>query len=316
VQCRDGGRQLVLHVEQPRDEELRSVRVDSGSGERDELGDPRVRAGNDEHGGGSVDLPGRLELECGVVGEDRALQPPQPWARLEPEPVAQFAAGGAKGVQRLGLAAGAVQGEHALGMKCLAVRMLGNKRVELGGQPRVPATSQIRLDAGLERCDAQLVESFTRDAGDGIRLEVDERIAAPERQRFMTELGCAPCVAPFERVHALRGQSLEAGEVELVALDPDPISRGPRLDSCRRPEEPSQLGDVALHLRDSRDRRPPLIQLVCDPLHRDDAVRLEQQDRERRALLRAAEGEGSAVGDDLEWPEDPILEHRPTVAPR
>ncbi len=49
------------------------------------------------------------------------------------------------------------------------------------------------------------------------------------------------------------------------------------------------------------------VQLVDQPVRRDDLTAVEQQDREERSLSGAAELEGSTVVENLQWAEDPEL---------
>ena len=59
-----------------------------------------------------------------------------------------------------------------------------------------------------------------------------------------------------------------------------------------------------------------MVEVVREPLDRDDPVRPEQQDCERRALLRPAELERAVTADDLERPQEAELEHARTVTAR
>ena len=52
------------------------------------------------------------------------------------------------------------------------------------------------------------------------------------------------------------------------------------------------------------------VEVVGEPLDRHDTVRVQEQDRERRALLRPAEPNRAVLADDLERPQDAELEHR------
>ena len=74
---------------------------------------------------------------------------------------------------------------------------------------------------------------------------------------------------------------------------------------------------MSLHLRHCRNRRVARVEFVSQPIDRDDTIPVQEQDRERRPLLRAAELNRSALGDYLERPEDAELQHqRRTVAAR
>ena len=67
---------------------------------------------------------------------------------------------------------------------------------------------------------------------------------------------------------------------------------------------------MPLHLRDGGDGSRSRVQVVGESVDRDDAVCVEEQDRQGRALLRPAERDGAVVSKDLERPQDAELEHR------
>ena len=84
---------------------------------------------------------------------------------------------------------------------------------------------------------------------------------------------------------------------------------GARVSIADAAEDLAQLGDLPLHLRHRRDRSCPRVQVVGESFNRDDSIRIEEQDREGRALLRPAERDGAIVSDHLERPQDAELEH-------
>jgi hypothetical protein len=67
-----------------------------------------------------------------------------------------------KRIKGLRLAARAIQRQHQMPTQALPQRMLGNERVELPGQLRVPPDGQFGLDALLEGDKTQLAQT-----GDG-----------------------------------------------------------------------------------------------------------------------------------------------------
>ena len=69
------------------------------------------------------------------------------------------------------------------------------------------------------------------------------------------------------------------------------------------------IGDLTLHLSHGSHGRGTAVEIVGEPLDRDDAVRVQKQDRERRALLRPTETDRPIAVQDLERPKDPELEH-------
>ena len=106
-------------------------------------------------------------------------------------------------------------------------------------------------------------------------------------------------------------------EVEVVVADAERVSGRPRLDRSRRAERTPKLGDLPLHLRDRGDGRAAGVQVVREALDRHDAIRVQQQDRQRRALTRPSEPDRVAVGDDLQRTQNAELEHSSrTVAGR
>ena len=72
----------------------------------------------------------RRRGEGGVLGEDLLLEAAQLGPGLDPDLLGQRLAGVAVGLQGLGLAPGAVEGEHALGVEALVERVLGEQRLE------------------------------------------------------------------------------------------------------------------------------------------------------------------------------------------
>ena len=73
----------------------------------------------------SAGCRGGWRVERGVVGEDRLVEVMELGARLDPELLDEDLAGVAVGLQRVGLAAAAIQREHQLRVQPLAPRVLG-----------------------------------------------------------------------------------------------------------------------------------------------------------------------------------------------
>ena len=90
----------------------------------------------------------------------------------------------AVGGQRLGLAAGAVQREHALGVQALAQRMRGDQRVELADHLGVAARREVGVDRALGRAQPQLLEPADLGGRERLVGDVGERVAAPQRERL------------------------------------------------------------------------------------------------------------------------------------
>jgi hypothetical protein len=85
------------------------------------------------------------------VLEHRLLQLLQLRSRLDAQLVHERPAGVLVDVQRVGLAARAVEREHELAAQALAQRIPGDERLELADEVCIPPCLEVRLDALLER---------------------------------------------------------------------------------------------------------------------------------------------------------------------
>ena len=97
-------------------------------------------------------------------------------------------------------------------------------------------------------------------------------------------------VAASEGVPRSARVLLEAAEVEVVGRDPQHVSGRSGLDAGVVAEHFAQLGDLPVHLRDGADGWRARVEIVGELLDRDDTVRAQEKDGERRPLLRSSEG--------------------------
>ena len=210
------------------------------------------------------------------------------------------------------LAAAAVEREHQLGAKVFAVRVLGHQRLELGDECEVAAERQLRVDALLDGRQPELLEPLRLDLREPLELEIPERPSVPEGFRGAEGLRRGSGIAGRERLPPLRGEPLEALEVELSRLDPQqvaaPAGGETRLVTGCRAEDPAEPRDVVSQRVIGGVDALILEQLADQPLARDDAVRTEQEQGEERALLRASRGDGDAVHTHRERAQDPELQ--------
>jgi hypothetical protein len=151
--------------------------------------------------------------------------------RLDAELIDQQPPAGREDVERLGLAAGAVQREHQLPTQALAQRVLGDQRLELRGDLAVTAQSQPRLHVVLEGGDPLLLQAPDRLLGPRLVAQVGERRAAPQRQRLGQHVGG---VLRAGRLPRAGRQLLEARDVQLLGTDPRHVARA-HGDDHRRP---------------------------------------------------------------------------------
>jgi hypothetical protein len=214
-------------------------------------------------------------------------------------------------VQRLGLAARAVESEHELAPQPLAKRVLGDELVELRHELPVPPGVEVGVEALLQRGQPQLLDARDRVLRERLVAEVRQRLA-PEEPERLPEKGRAPArIALPPRAFE---QPCEAVGVELPLGDPQQVPRLTRLDRLL-PECLAEGRDVAVKGGRGRLRRVVAPQRLDDRVGGDDVVCVEQEQRQERAPFRAFGGEVSALGGDLERAEDPKLQTSLIVPP-
>ena len=140
--------------------------------------------------------------------------------------------------------AAAIEGQHLLCSKALAVRLLADERVELGDDDGVPSEREIGVDPLLERRKVSLLELCRRALRKRLVIELGQRNVAPESERLVEQRG------PSDRVGrrpSLGSETVEAAEVERTRLD---LEHVPGCPSGQRrvsvPERLAQPGDVDL----------------------------------------------------------------------
>src|SRR5205823_2200027 len=148
-------------------------------------------------------------LEAGIVLEHFPLELLQLETRLDPELLAQRLPRAAVELERVGLPARAVEGEHQLGARALAQRLAGDELLQLGHEPRVPAEREIGLDSLLEGGQPGILEPRSCVTGEGLGPELGEGGSPPELERF-TEAFCRGLrVAGCEELAPLADEALE-----------------------------------------------------------------------------------------------------------
>ena len=300
------GRQLVLSRNEPCHDELGPHE----GRDFDERADAIVARRRDEDHAGARRRRRGSELERGVVREDRPLERLQRRGRIEPEGLDQEPPRRTVDLQRFRLSSGAVEREHQLAAGPLAQRMLCDERLELGHERRSAARARAPPRRGPPAPPAAAPpaapQRLARTARTpGRRGEVPARGRAPRRAARPPQHRRARIARSASAVR----RSKRARSSSSVA-QPQQVAGRPRLDRVGRVQRAPQLRDLSVHLGHRRDRRAARIELVGEPLDRHDAVCVQQQDRERRALPRAAEPDRAVVADDLERAQEAELEHR------
>ena len=90
----------------------------------------------------------------------------------------------AVGLQGVGLAAGAVQGEHELAAEPLAQRLVGDQALELADQLGPGAEGQVGLDPLLHADQPQLLQPGDLGLGERLVAEVGQGRPPPQGQRL------------------------------------------------------------------------------------------------------------------------------------
>ena len=165
------------------------------------------------------------------------MQVPQLRTRLDSQLFDEGFACGAVGVQRIRLAAAAIEREHPLCVQALAQRVGGDQRFELDKCLDRVTVAQVGFDGDLERAHPQLVEPPDLGRGERLIRDVGERRPTPQSQR-RTHVTVRAAEHPCETLG-----------VDGVWLDPQLVGATARNDRGL-PEQLAQLRDVQLdHLR-------------------------------------------------------------------
>ena len=183
-----------------------------------------------------------LEIERGILLQDRRLELPQPPARLDPELLDQRATRSSVRIQGLGLAPGPVEGEHELLAGALAKRLRGDERLKLADELGMSPAVEVGLDAILEDRESELLEARDLPLGEVGEGDLRERRATPERERLPQLARRRGWIAGGKRLAPLRCQALEETEVKFVGLEPQEVA------GCAGDQHPPGLAGRAVGL--------------------------------------------------------------------
>ena len=214
--------------------------------------------------------------------------------RIDAQGLGQFAPGVRVDLQRLGLPAAAVQGQHQLGAQPLTQREFGHQFPQLRDEFAVPAERQAGRRPVLQRRKPQLLQPGRLRGGERRLPHVGERRPAPQSQRLPQQPG-----RPFVRTGRQRRPAggCEPGEpvrVDLVGIDREPVPGRVVLDVlAQRGPQPGDLGlEGVRHPR----RRMRTVEPVGEPPDGNGPARVEQQQGEQGPAPRTAERDRAATG--------------------
>ena len=153
--------------------------------------------------------------ELGILrGGSRARAPESSAPGSMPELVHERRAGGAERLERVGLAAAAVQGEHLQCAQPLAQRVLGDQRVELGGRLGLAPALEVRARSGA-RAPRAAARRVARRSGAAPAAPARSDSAGPRHSASAADLVAAASRAPSAALgHARCRLALEALQVQ------------------------------------------------------------------------------------------------------
>ena len=163
----------------------------------------------------------------------------------------------------------------------------------------MPVRVEVDLDPGLQCPEAELLQPRRLRLREGLERDVGERVPAPEGKR-------AVWIAVGEEL-------LEAVHVELARLDADEVAGRARHDPVGAERLPER---VHVHLERTAGARWRCLapDAVDQPVGRHGLVRVEQEERQKRARARSAERDRRAVvPGHLQRPEQPELQPLQTL---
>ena len=182
------------------------------------------------------------------------------------------------GLERLGLAAAAIQRQHPLPVQPLTQWLLGNQRLELADHLAVPTRGEVALDRQLDRRQPQLLESADLRGRERLVGQVRQRGAAPQRER-LTRL-------------AVRDEPLEPPRVDVIGVEPQLVS-APARDDLRAAtggrQHLAQLRHVVLHHLVGARRMPVAPEGVDQAVARHRRVDVQREHGQQRPLLGRAQ---------------------------
>jgi hypothetical protein len=169
---------------------------------------------------------GSRTVERGILAQDRLLEVTERLARLDAELFDESLAGLAVDAESFCLTARAIEGEHQLPAHALAEGVARGQRFELGHERVVVAERKLRLDALLDRDQAQLLQPLDLGPRERLVREICKRTPAPEAEGGFERVQCLLVLARRIRLPAFLQQSLEPLDVDAFGGDLEDVSTG------------------------------------------------------------------------------------------
>ena len=175
----------------------------------------------------------------------------------------------------------------------------------------MPGESEVRFDSRLQCSQPKLVEPRGLHLRERLVGDVHEHGPSRERERFTKRPGRRLGIARRLLAPTPGDEPLEAVEVELVWLDPEPVAGALRRDPIL-PEALAKSVDLHLQRVGGARGRTLAPDRVDQPVARDDLVPVEEEAVEHPRLPAGAERDDATVVDDLERSKKPELDRWPS----
>ena len=137
----------------------------------------------------------------------------------------------AVGLECLGLAATAIEGNHQLSDQLLPCRIAREQHLQFTDYLGVVPELQVRLDASFEGRESKLVQASDLRLGELFIGDLRQRWATPQSQRLAEHSGSAKRLALVKCPPAVLQACLENISVELAGLHREQVATAHRLQS-------------------------------------------------------------------------------------
>ena len=233
-----------------------------------------------------------------VALENPLVELDQRRARVESELVGEEATSSLVGLERVRLAAGAIQRQHQLPPDSLLERMLRGQALDFRHQLSRPAVREVGVDPLDDRLHALLLECSSPMPDGPLGGHVGQWVTAKERERLAQQGWSTLRIGP-----RLVDELVEPPGVDLECARHQRIAGGVEDDETA--QQRAQLGQMHVQGRHGARRGPITPQLVDQPVAGErHAAGLEQQ-RQQRSLAPAGHRHRSSIALERERTKDP-----------
>jgi hypothetical protein len=165
------------------------------------------------------------------MGEDGSLQVLEGLARLQPELLGQHISRLPVALQRVGLAARAVEREHQLCPQPFPQRMLGDECLELADDHVVTSEGKVGVEPLLHDREPQLLESADLRLRERLICAVGEGRPTPNRKGRSKQLGGLSRTPARKRVAPVPKESLASSSIQLIRRENQCVAACPALQT-------------------------------------------------------------------------------------